>query len=378
MKRYSGEELPSNPHIVVLGSHKVGNFVVSTPVLRGLRARFPLSTIGFIGSQVTADFEHAMPEIDWRISWDDDSFHIPFDFYSFLGEKISRFGTFDLAINLDGFNPVTCVICSQLRPTFVCGGAYTANLHRKLPWGTSIAQSFLADSDWDSPEFLYRYNGFFESNYIGELFSKLAFVSDFVDSSDISLPFSEPNFDVPDVLIHCTTARSAKIWPFEYWEIVVNYLNDLGLTVGLIGSSPKLQAEAYNSGCSEESLLLKTSLVDLRGKTSLIQLAGACKLARAVISVDAGPLHIAASTQTPTLAIVGNDSDGVGASPIRLWLPRCSNVSRTASQSTCDKCSDNHFKNDDCLVENHPCMFSVMPDQVINWLNTELQLHSNG
>ena len=71
MQRYSGEHLGSAPHIVVIGSCKVGNFVVSTPVLRGLRARFPDAVIGFIGSEVTADFECALPMLDWRCSWDD-------------------------------------------------------------------------------------------------------------------------------------------------------------------------------------------------------------------------------------------------------------------------------------------------------------------
>ena len=61
MQRYSGEHLGLAPHIVVLGSCKVGNFVVSTPMLRGLRARFPDAVIGFIGSEVTADFEQALP-----------------------------------------------------------------------------------------------------------------------------------------------------------------------------------------------------------------------------------------------------------------------------------------------------------------------------
>ena len=51
--RYAGEDLGAAPHIVVLGSCKVGNFVVSTPVLSGLRNRFPDAVIGFIGSDVT-------------------------------------------------------------------------------------------------------------------------------------------------------------------------------------------------------------------------------------------------------------------------------------------------------------------------------------
>ena len=71
---------------------------------------------------------------------------------------------------------------------------------------------------------------------------------------------------------------------------------------------------------------------------------------------------------TPTLAIVGNDQNLVGASPLRLWLPRCPNVSRTMSEASCSACADNRFRNDDCLVEGHPCMAGVAPEQVIDWL----------
>ena len=66
----------------------------------------------------------------------------------------------------------------------------------------------------------------------------------------------------------------------------------------------------------------------------MIELAGASRLAKAVISVMRAA-HIAAAVGTPTLAVVGNDADDVGASPLRLWQPRCSNVSRTVSTISC-------------------------------------------
>ena len=69
LQRYGGEALPDSPHIVVLGSCKVGNFVVSTPVLQGLKARFPGAVIGFVGREITVEFEAAHPAIDWRHSW---------------------------------------------------------------------------------------------------------------------------------------------------------------------------------------------------------------------------------------------------------------------------------------------------------------------
>jgi len=368
LERYSGQALAPSPHIVVLGSCKVGNFVVSTPVLRGLKTRFPDSVIGFLGSELTADFEQALPTIDWRLSWDDPSPGAGFRLQQQLADRIQKHGPVQLAVNLDGFNPVTCTLVPWLNPAYVAGGSLSANLRRPLPWGDQPQQRFLADPDWDSIAFQQRYAGIFASNYIAELFCQLAFVADVVDPTAIELPVSDPPFAVPDLLIHCTTARAAKVWPFSYWRRVVDFAVGQGWSVGLVGSPPAAQQEAYNAGDGEEALLASTAVVDLRGRTSLMQLAGAAQRAKAVISVDAGPLHIAAAVGTPTLAIVGNDVDGIGASPMRLWLPRCSNVERTVSTETCRACADNRFRNDACLVDGHPCMASVDPDQVIGWL----------
>ena len=372
MQRYSGEHLGSAPHIVVLGSCKVGNFVVSTPVLRGLRARFPDAVIGFIGSEVTADFERALPMLDWRCSWDDPRPGSGLILHQILAERRECHGSVQLALNLDGFNPLTCSLVPCLEPLYVAGGSLSANRRRDLPWGDHPRQRFLADPDWDSPAFQQRYADVFGSNYIAELFCQLAWVQDHVDPRAIELPSAEPPFAVPDLLIHCTTARGAKVWPFSHWRQVLEAADANGWSVGLVGSPPVIQKEAYNAGDGEDSLLKRTGLIDLRGQTSLMQLAGACRQAKAVISVDAGPLHISAAVGTPTYAIVGNDGDGVGASPVRLWMPRCSNVTRSISPTSCAACADNRFRNDDCLINGHPCMAAIKPSVVIDWLKVHL------
>ena len=372
MQRYRGEHLGLAPHIVVLGSCKVGNFVVSTPVLRGLRARFPDAVIGFIGSEVTADFERALPMLDWRCSWDHHRPGSGLILQQTLAERRECHGSVQLALNLDGFNPLTCSLVPWLEPLYVAGGSLSANRRRDLPWGDHPRQRFLADPDWDSPAFQQRYADVFSSNYIAELFCQLAWVQDHVDPTAIELPSAEPPFAVPDLLIHCTTARAAKVWPFSHWRQVLEAADAHRWTAGLVGSPPAAQKEAYNAGDGEDKLLQSTGLIDLRGQTSLMQLAGACRKARAVISVDAGPLHIAAAVGTPTYAIVGNDGDGVGASPVRLWMPRCSNVTRSIGPTTCAACADNRFRNDGCLIKGHPCMAAIQPSVVIDWLKAQL------
>ena len=68
MQRFTDQALGQTPHIAVLSSNKVGNFVVLTPLLRGLKEKYPTCTLDFFGSDVTADFEINCPHIDARFS----------------------------------------------------------------------------------------------------------------------------------------------------------------------------------------------------------------------------------------------------------------------------------------------------------------------
>ena len=195
------------------------------------------------------------------------------------------------------------------------------------------------------------------------------------DLKNIDLPWAEPPFVTPPILIHTTTTRAAKIWPLNGWNRVLEWCNKEGYQVGLVGAPPKRQQAEYHAGDGEEQLLKyhPNTLIDLRGKTTLIELAGACKKATAVVSVDAGPMHVAAAVGTPTLAIVGNDKEAVGASPIRLWQPRSPMFERTISHKTCTLCSDNRFRNDGCIAEEHHCMKGVEAEEIIDWIKRRVK-----
>ena len=70
-------------------------------------ASLPDAVIGFIGSEVTADFESALTELDWRCSWDDSTAGAGVRLMQLLEQKLLLHGDVQLALNLDGFNPVT-------------------------------------------------------------------------------------------------------------------------------------------------------------------------------------------------------------------------------------------------------------------------------
>ena len=81
-----------------------------------------------------------------------------------------------------------------------------------------------------------------------------------------------------------------------------------GIKVGLVGATPKMQKENYNSGDIENMLIQMygeledntKNLKDMRGKTNLLELAGVCSEAKGVISVDAGFTTHSSSSRSPS------------------------------------------------------------------------------
>ncbi|ELS01370.1 ADP-heptose:LPS heptosyltransferase [Xenococcus sp. PCC 7305] len=366
MEIFSNQSLRSNTHIAIFSSTKVGNFVVTTPLLRGLKEKYPNSIIDFFGSEITKDFEVQSSYVDWRFSLYTDSLNFLESLAQAVRQRREIAGDYDLAINCDEFSEINLVIVTAIRPKYIVGGALSPDFRIKLDASHDPVQKVLADSNWNSPAFLERHRDILTSNYIGEIFCRIAYVE--TDFFKLELPSKLPKFKVPDILISVTATRSAKMWPVSYWKEVINWCEQQGLTVGLVGNNPKIQQALYYSGNVEDDLLNQTSLIDLRGRTSLVELAGAFRQARACIAVDSGPLHIAAAVGCPTVAIFGNDDNGHGASPIRLWAPRQPHVRIALSEFNCTICEKNCFKNKSCLLENHLCMTQLHPQKVLNCL----------
>ena len=103
-----------------------------------------------------------------------------------LAERRECHGPVQLALNLDGFNPLTCSLVPWLESLFVAGGSLSINRRRDLPWGiTRVSAS--GGCRLGQPGVSQRYDGVFDSNYIAELFCQLAWVQGHVDPTAIAL-----------------------------------------------------------------------------------------------------------------------------------------------------------------------------------------------
>ena len=132
MQLFSNQPLRSKPHIAILSSSKIGNFVVITPLLRGLKEKYPHSTIDFFGSEMTKDLEINCPYINWRFSLYDNDADFLINLAQAVKQRSEIAGSYDLAINCDEYSEINLVLITAIRPTYFVGGALSPDFRLKL------------------------------------------------------------------------------------------------------------------------------------------------------------------------------------------------------------------------------------------------------
>lgn len=368
MERFHDQPLTESPHLAVLFADKLGGFVVATALLRGLHEKYPDATLDYFGGERTAELEGACPYIQSRYSLYGRPGALR-DLPPYLLEREAAAGPYDLAINLD-FNPLNAVVASMLAPRYVVGKCVQPDGRKELPFGDGPREQIQSPSTfWAGEHFMARFAGVLDSNYIGEIYCRVAYVDTEFHRAEV--PTADPGTPIPDVLIATGGTRTAKLWPIEHWEEFINRCGEASLTVGLLGAAPKVQQTAYGSATADEYLLTRTPLLDLRGKFTLPKVAGALARARACVSIDNGIMHIASAVGTPTVAIFGG-------SPWDLWAPRADHLLLALPNEPCSLCRDNRFLNDHCLREKQICMESISADEVFGRLRRVLRPLDDG
>jgi heptosyltransferase-1 len=125
------------------------------------------------------------------------------------------------------------------------------------------------------------------------------------------------------VLIPGTTWTS-KIWPAEYWsDLGVRLWRELGFRLCLAGGAAE---EAMNAqiAAAIQGQSPEVDLVDLTGKTSLLDLVPLFRQSRLVVGPDTGPVHLAAAVGKPKVVGVYGSTPWARLGP---YGPQCRTVS---------------------------------------------------
>lgn len=145
-----------------------------------------------------------------------------------------------------------------------------------------------------------------------------------------------------------------RAWPIPHWKELIDILGKRDLQVVIIGG--RNEADYFK-------LLepLPENICNLVGKTNFPELIGLISGAKAVISTDTGPAHIAGAVNTPVYAIIGpTNFKRTGPYP----TPE-NEIHIISANLPCSPCyHTQRFK--DC--EKNRCMYEVIPTHVIDVL----------
>jgi heptosyltransferase-2 len=292
--------------ILIVRTDRIGDVVLSTPVIKILRDNFPSSYIAMMVNPVTQELVRGNPYLDEVIVYDKRGRHksilqsIKFAFD--LRKK-----KFDLAIILHSTNRVNII-------TFLAGIKHRIGYARRMKF---LLTQYIPYNKYKGEKHEVEYN----LDLLRMLGIKIEEPSLYLPKDSQAEEWAEKIFKFYNItsedrviILHPSAGCPSRMWPIERFAKVCRALiKKYNARIIIISGKD-------NTGLVERLLgLIKQPVIDLSGKTNLMQLASILRRATLMISNDSGPVHIAVACNLPVIVLFGRNQPGVG--PLR-WGPR--------------------------------------------------------
>jgi heptosyltransferase III len=171
VRRYEGEKLPPGCRIAVVANDALGNYVVSTPLLKKLRQVHQPSALHYFSGTRTEEFWMEDAKIDW--GW---SLHGTDPHFTVLSTFVENGDQqYDLIINLEDTpwaKTFTAVAAGY--NTYVCGPCLGADGRKDLAFEDNDRGKLWEDKEWVAENLTDKYS-FLKTGFIGEIFCRLAY-----------------------------------------------------------------------------------------------------------------------------------------------------------------------------------------------------------
>ncbi|MGE4357358.1 MAG: lipopolysaccharide heptosyltransferase II [Candidatus Omnitrophota bacterium] len=333
---------PIYKRILIIRTDRIGDVVLSTPVIKNLRDNFPQSFITIMVRPYTREIVEGNPYLDEVIVYDkerkDRSFLATLKFVF----KIRKY-KFDLAIILHPTNRVHII-------SFLAGIPKRVGYKKKLGF---LNTDRIEEKKYLGEKHELDYN-LDLLNYLGipSHDRTLFFPIDKEAEEKVVLFLKENNLEDKNfVVIHPGASCPSKIWPAENFASVSDSLiRDFGMKILIVVA----EKEAY-LGEKVRNFMKETPILAL-GKFSLKELASLLKRAKLFISNDSGPVHIAVAVGTPVISIFGRKQPGL--SPKR-WGPLGEGNIILHKDIGCKECLAHN-----CKI-GFKCLLAIKPEEVL-------------
>jgi len=287
--------------ILVVRNDRFGEFLLNIPALRALKETYPAAKITALVDPYVAELAGHVPFIDEIIAWGRGG-HSLWAKLRLVG--LLRKKKYAIAVMLNPtkeFNIITAMAGIPVRASYnrKCGFLLTHKLADTKHLGLKHEVEYNLE--------LVRLLGAATGNLALSLSIEGGIINNFL-----------AEFKVRDedklVAMHPWTSDPVKDWP-HFRQLAVLLVSEPGIRLVIVGAN---KAGADADGFAD----LGENVINLVGRTSLVQLAAFLARCRLLVSCDSGPMHLSCCAGTPVVALFSSASPGKSA---RRWGPWGSN-----------------------------------------------------
>ncbi|MBI4918741.1 glycosyltransferase family 9 protein [archaeon] len=326
--------------ILLIKLWAVGDSVVTLPLINALREKFPNSEIDILARKRNQEIFKHNKDIK-RI--------LLFESNNYL-QLLSLFRQYDLAFDTEPYLNISALLSFWMGKTKIG----FSNQHRSILYDVQV--------DHDKKQHMVQ-------NYL-DMIRALGFTVNYdklipINSSkqdEAKIDIFSKKINKKIVGLCVGTAESAsktRIWDDKKWAELADNLSEQNYQVIFVGSKNE------KSKIEQIFTHMKSSAINSAGEFSLLETCELIKTMNLFISIDTGPMHIAAAQGVKTIGLFGPTTP-------TLWKPYGKNNIAIYKNLSCSPCIINDKgRTPDCLrkTDRYACMQEISVEEVLRAVN---------
>ena len=358
--------------VVIIVTRQIGDVLLTTPLLRSARERWPRARIDVLAFAGTAGMLHGNPHLDRLLEY---PARLGWTGFRSLVRRLWR--QYDLALIADpGDRAHLLGWIAAPRRSGVVPAHGASNWLKRL----ALEHVVVSAGDWGGVHVTAERQALLGPWWRGDVPP-----AEVVPPPAAALPASLRDLVRPGaVVVHAPSMWSYKQWPIEHFERLVAALLAQGRQVVLTGSGGARDQECI---APLRALGQPPNLLDTSGQLNFNELAALLRQAALYIGPDTSVSHLAAATGVPVIAIFGPTN------PVR-WAPwpgkgpaqalfarsaavqQAGNVTVLQGTQSCVPCSragceDHRHSRSDCLQSITPQQVLAQVERLLSKTNTK-------
>jgi heptosyltransferase II len=329
--------------VLVIRLGAMGDIVLATAVLEGLRRRYPGASLDFVCKARFAGLFAGDPRLRRVIGFDERAAHRGLRGLLLFCHQL-RHERYDCVIDLQG-NP---------RSRMIARGIHA---RRRLSWPKdTLRRRMLVHGLGRARQY---------ASVIARYLATLAPLGiDAANARPKLYPHRDPSVALPArpfIAVAPGAHWPTKRWPSERYAELIGRIGNAKWDIVLVGDRGDTAAAAAIAGA------VPFAVRDLSGKLTLPQLVWTLSRAALVVSNDTGAMHIAEACGVPVIALFGPTVRDFGFAP---WRRESVVIERELS---CRPCSLHGAAR--CPKGHHRCLREITPDDVYRAIKPVLLKH---